>query len=100
MSSDIPSQPSTTSVRALKLYGRVQGVGFRWWTCRQAEQLGLRGSVRNCRDGTVDVKMGGPPERLEEMANRLSEGPPAARVSRIEELEPPTDLPDGFEIVH
>lgn len=98
MSSDMPSEPNTISTRALKLHGRVQGVGFRWWTCRQAQQLGLRGSVRNCRDGSVDVKMGGPTEMLEEMAERLRQGPPAARVSRIEELEPPTALPEDFQI--
>jgi len=50
--------------------GRVQGVGFRWWTRSQAEQLGLVGTASNLPDGRVEVVAEGPRtacERLTEL---------------------------------
>lgn len=84
----------------LRIAGRVQGVGFRWWSREQAHQLGVSGTVRNCQDGTVDLRAAGPPDALSSLRARLAEGPPGARVERIEEL-PPDDaaLPETFEIV-
>jgi acylphosphatase len=38
-----------------RVVGRVQGVGFRRWTCRFAEDLGFEGAVRNLPDGSVEV---------------------------------------------
>jgi acylphosphatase len=43
------------------VYGRVQGVAFRANTCHQARRLGLRGWVRNCSDGTVELIAQGEP---------------------------------------
>jgi acylphosphatase len=40
--------------------GRVQGVGFRWWTRSRALELGLVGSARNLPDGRVAVVAEGP----------------------------------------
>ena len=37
------------------VHGRVQGVGFRWWTRARACELGLRGYARNLNDGRVEV---------------------------------------------
>lgn len=37
------------------VHGRVQGVGFRWWTRARASELGLRGFARNLNDGRVEV---------------------------------------------
>lgn len=79
--------------------GRVQGVGFRWSTTRTARQLGIRGTVRNRADGTVEVHAEGPPEALEDLESWLHEGPRSARVDAVEEIDPADDLPDGFEIV-
>lgn len=76
----------------------MQGVGFRWWALHQGRSLGLRGSVRNCPDGTVEVVMAGPPDAVEEMVRRLEVGPPAAHVRRLEELPAPARVPDDFEI--
>ena len=45
--------------RAYRIVGRVQGVGFRWWTRRTAERLSLYGSVRNLTDGSVEVHVTG-----------------------------------------
>ncbi len=42
------------------VHGRVQGVGFRWWTRSRASELGLRGYARNLDDGRVEVVAEGP----------------------------------------
>ena len=81
--------------------GRVQGVWFRDFTRRAARELGVRGTVRNCADGTVEVRAWAEEETLDELVRRLHIGPPAARVRsvRSEELEEAAAAP-GFEIVH
>ncbi len=87
--------------RAWVVRGRVQGVGFRWWTRHTALDLGLRGSVRNARDGTVEIRAAGDPDSLDRLARALREGPPGARVQSVEDTEPGREeLPAGFEIVH
>lgn len=86
--------------KRFQITGRVQGVGFRWWTSRQARELGLRGTVRNQPDGSVEVRAAGPTDALERMQSRLHDGPNSARVERVEEkTKDDGDLPDGFEIV-
>lgn len=67
-----------------RIHGRVQGVGFRWWTRRTAESLGITGSVRNRSDGTVEVRAAGSEEALREFEERLREGPRSASVRRVE----------------
>ena len=90
---------STETRRAFRVHGRVQGVGFRWWTWRQARELGLRGVVRNLPDGTVEVLAAGPPGALDQFRALLVEGPPAAAVGHVEEADPPAGgLPETFEI--
>lgn len=84
--------------RAWRLSGRVQGVGFRWWTARTARSLGLRGTVRNLPDGRVEVHAAGTTAALEDLERRLERGPAAARVDRVEAISPAEDLPPGFEI--
>ncbi|WP_432496534.1 acylphosphatase [Kineococcus gypseus] len=58
--------------------GRVQGVGFRWWTRSQALELGLTGRAVNKTDGRVEVVAEGPRPALEQLLARLGEqpGPP------------------------
>ncbi len=85
--------------RGLELRGRVQGVGFRWWTRRTAESLGVRGTVRNRADGAVEVHLAGPVERVEKMTASLREGPSSARVEEVREIDSTGPIPDGFEIV-
>ncbi len=80
--------------------GRVQGVGFRWWTRHTAGELGLGGTVRNARDGTVEVEAVGPASSLAELRKALLEGPPGAHVQAVDETEPGRDdLPARFEIL-
>lgn len=83
----------------LELTGRVQGVGFRWWTARTAEALGLCGTVRNRSDGAVEIHLAGPGERVEEMRSRLEDGPGPARVDEVREIESGGSLPERFEIL-
>lgn len=54
--------------------GDVQGVGFRWWTRAQAQELGLSGTARNLPDGRVEVVAEGPRVECEELLRRLAEG--------------------------
>jgi len=85
--------------RRVRIAGRVQGVGFRLWAERAAAVLGLDGWVRNRRDGTVEAVFAGPPERVEEMIRRCHEGPPLARVDRIEVTDEPDDPGEGFFVL-
>jgi acylphosphatase len=69
----------------LVIHGRVQGVGFRYFVSSEARGLGLRGTVRNRADGTVEVEAEGGPEALARLVEAVRRGPPAARVERVEE---------------
>lgn len=73
-------------VRAL-IRGRVQGVGFRVWTQRQAELHYLDGWVRNRRDGSVEAAFAGPPEAVEAMLKACRQGPRGSRVDAVEVRE-------------
>lgn len=64
--------------------GDVQGVGFRYFVQRRADQLGLRGWVRNNDDGTVEVVAEGQRPQLEELKRALEQGPRMARVDRVD----------------
>ena len=70
-------------VRHLVIHGRVQGVGFRWSLAAEADALGLRGWVRNRRDGSVEARVYGTPESVEALTLWAHRGPPSARVERV-----------------
>lgn len=79
--------------------GRVQGVGYRVFALREAMALGLHGSVANLIDGGVHVIAEGPRRDLEELVERLAEGPPAGWVDDVgARWEPARGLSDGFRI--
>ncbi|MEJ2538755.1 MAG: acylphosphatase [Gemmatimonadota bacterium] len=90
----------TTSAKRFLIHGRVQGVGFRWWTSRQARRLGIEGTVRNREDGTVEVQAVGPQDAMDSFAAALGNGPAPARVERVEaeSLASPPRV-DGFQIL-
>ncbi|MGH9452966.1 MAG: acylphosphatase [Terriglobia bacterium] len=67
--------------------GRVQGVGYRYFAEKAANRLGIRGYVRNLRDGGVEVYAVGNNSDLEAFRRQLAEGPSAARVTEIQESE-------------
>ena len=89
-----------TERRAYRITGTVQGVGFRWWTRNTASDLDLRGTVRNARDGSVEIEVEGPGDTLDRFEASLRQGPTAARVRALEREEPGGgDLPAGFDII-
>jgi len=74
--------PAEVRLTAL-VSGRVQGVGFRWWTRARALELGLTGSATNTEDGRVEVVAQGPREGCERLLALLS-GPGApGRVTHV-----------------
>jgi len=90
--------PAEPRIRVV-VSGRVQGIGFRAWVLRRALELDLRGWVRNCRDGTVEVEAAGPVSALERLRQLVGDGPPLAHVHEVREEPPHRDaLPDWFEI--
>lgn len=64
--------------------GRVQGVGFRYSTCRQARQLRLTGWVRNLPDGRVEALFEGDKPELDLMLDWCWRGPAFASVAAVE----------------
>jgi len=65
----------------IQVTGRVQGVAFRWYTARQAESLGVVGTVRNLPDGSVRVVAEGERAALEALLHWVSRGPDHALVT-------------------
>lgn len=65
---------------SITVSGRVQGVGFRYFTEDAAEALGLTGWVRNTWGGDVEMEVQGTPDMLEQFISRVKEGPPLSFV--------------------
>lgn len=63
--------------------GRVQGVGYRFFTVEAGRRLGLKGYARNCPDGSVEVVAEGPRDGLNQLLGKLRQGPSAARVDDV-----------------
>ena len=82
-----------------RVTGRVQGVGYRWWTHAQATRLGLEGWVRNCSDGSVEVALRGPVAVVERMRALLAEGPSGAAVESVQAVPLSPIAPGEFRIV-
>ncbi|MGL5949217.1 MAG: acylphosphatase [Aeromonas sp.] len=68
----------------VRVWGLVQGVGFRYFTRERALQLGLRGHVYNLEDGSVEVLICGATQRVQMMLGWLEHGPRTALVERME----------------
>ena len=82
--------------------GMVQGVGYRYFAQRAAEQLGVAGYAKNLCDGRVEVYAAGPPKVLAALRAELERGPGAAVVSGVTEEEAALDpkFARGFTIEH
>ncbi|MDQ6969903.1 MAG: acylphosphatase [Mariprofundus sp.] len=81
------------------IQGRVQAVGFRYYTHLKANELGLHGWVRNLPDGSVETCLSGDTLPLQSMQNWLAHGPPAAEVTAISySTGDCSELAQSFEI--
>ncbi|CAN0926941.1 acyP [Linum grandiflorum] len=94
MSSSASSNSKTVKV---VIKGRVQGVFYRDWTVATATELGLKGWVRNRRDGTVEALFSGESAKVEEMEQRCRRGPPSAVVTGLDVVPCDDEVPGtGF----
>jgi acylphosphatase len=78
--------------------GRVQGVGYRYFVLRHAEQLGLAGYARNQPDGTVEVVAEGEAAALVELEQHLQEGPSFSHVSGVDKQAIAERGASGFHV--
>lgn len=82
----------------IKVFGRVQGVGYRAWTVRQAKKLNLCGFVRNRRDKSVEIWAEGEIEAVNALLEMCKKGPSWARVDQIlPQSFPDAPLPETKE---
>ena len=84
----------------VRVSGRVQGVGFRWFVREEARRLGLSGWVTNLPTGEVEVDVGGEASAVDRLRLALGVGPTGATVTEVIDLdgEPPKPLPYPFTI--
>lgn len=82
----------------LRVYGLVQGVGFRYYAMRLARSMNISGWVRNLHDGSVEIEAEGIEEDLEGFVLKISEGPPAAVIEKVVKQEIPPQGAKGFEV--
>ena len=86
------SGPSAVDLERLSatIFGRVQGVGFRWWVRSAADRMGLTGWVMNGADErSVELVAEGPVASLDRLEGLLHKGPPGAVVDRVEATRSP-----------
>jgi acylphosphatase len=67
-----------------RVYGQVQGVGYRFYARQMARFLNLQGYVRNLPDRSVEVVAEGEKHALDQFLTRLKQGPSAATVERVD----------------
>jgi acylphosphatase len=70
--------------RRFLVSGRVQGVGFRYFTQDIARREGLTGLVRNLHDGRVEIVAEGDAAAVDRLEHAIRQGPPHARVEHVE----------------
>ncbi len=78
---------SSNIIRHVVVRGRVQGVGYRAFVEDEAIRLGLRGWVRNRRDGSVEAVFVGPRSDVEAVVEACRRGPFSAQVSALDQRE-------------
>ena len=76
--------------------GKVHQVGYRDYTIRKANALGVTGWVRNRNDGTVEIMVSGEDEAVAALVEACREGPPLARVDHVEAYVEDSQPVKGF----
>lgn len=84
----------------LRIVGRVQGVGFRWFVRERALELGVSGWVRNTPTGEVEVAASGDTSKLSALETAVGRGPAGAIVACVDRVPAPdgTSYPSPFRI--
>lgn len=80
------------------VHGKVQNVGFRYFTHKTADSLRLSGFVKNQADGTVYIEAEGNEELIEQFMEAVKQGPRWAYISRVDVQEAPVAGDEGFDI--
>lgn len=83
----------------VRISGRVQGVGYRYWAERTAGDLGLSGWVRNRTDGSVEAVFSGAGPDVGTMIARCQHGPRSAVVASVDVMDEPVTPPPGFDVL-
>jgi len=85
----------------IEVYGRVQGIGFRYYVKKNADKLELKGYVKNREDGSVLINVWGKKEDLDLFLNAVRKGPTLAEVEEVkvsDSEKKPNNKYDGFTI--
>lgn len=88
-------------IRHYTILGKVQGVGYRYYTQNVAQSSGIRGWIKNLPDGSVECLAAGEAPVLEMFEKKIRKGPPLSRVVNMERKILPageTDIPEDFSI--
>lgn len=84
--------------KQLIVSGRVQGVGFRYFSQETAQRFGIKGWVRNLNDGTVELHVEGTEKEIDPFKQALKDGNRFVGVERIEETEAVDQAYRSFDI--
>lgn len=71
--------------RYIRIHGKVQGVGYRFYATRVARRMGLKGWIQNMRDGSVETLVEGEQQVIDEWLEELKEGPRYAEVTHFDQ---------------
>jgi len=82
----------------IKITGTVQGVFFRKFVKEHADELGVRGYIRNMEDGSIEIVLEGRDEKVNEMLSRCKKGPNHGEVKEVEVEEIKHQGFEGFKI--
>lgn len=92
------AEPSRQRRMTAHVHGKVQGVGFRWWTRSRALELGLAGYARNLADGRVEVVAEGDGASVDKLLELLREEPTSTnRPGRVDHVQVQYTDPKGAE---
>jgi acylphosphatase len=93
------TRDASLETRLVRVYGRVQGVGYRYACVQQARSLGITGWVRNRMDDSVEAMLQGTPDQLAQMCDWMRDDMPAALVEKMDvsDIAPPFPRFDRFE---